>query len=110
MKNFVQPGDVLTMTATAAVGSGDGVQIGSVFGVALTDAAIGEDVALSVVGVFELPKTAADDIAVGEKVYWDAGTAEVTDSDAAGDLIGVAVAVAAAGATTATVRLNGAFL
>jgi len=56
MKNFVQPGDNLDVVAPATVSSGDGVLVGSIFGVAFEDKASGETVALGVEGVYELPK------------------------------------------------------
>ena len=43
-KNFIQDGRLLTVTAPAAVSSGDMVKVGSVFGVAQNDAANGVDV------------------------------------------------------------------
>jgi len=40
MKNFVQPGKTITLTAPYAVTSGDGLLVGSVFGVAAGTAAL----------------------------------------------------------------------
>ena len=34
MKNYVQPGNTITLTAPYAVVSGDGLLVGSIFGVA----------------------------------------------------------------------------
>jgi predicted RecA/RadA family phage recombinase len=107
MKNYIQPGEAITIPAPAAVVSGAGVTVGSLFGVANADAANGEPVVLSTVGVFELPKVAADAIAVGEPIYFDAG--EASNDDSAGIKVGVALAAAGAGVTTVTVRLNGSF-
>ena len=39
MKNFVQPGSTITLTAPYAVASGDGLLVGAIFGVAAGDAA-----------------------------------------------------------------------
>jgi len=58
MKNFVQPGDNITLNAPADVLSGAGVIIGSIFGVANGDVLSGAPVVLSTVGVFDLPRTA----------------------------------------------------
>lgn len=67
MKNFVQRGDTITVAAPATLSSGDGVLIGSLFGVATTDAASGADVALVTTGVIALPKeSTTDTFAVGD--------------------------------------------
>ena len=44
MKNFIQSGRTLTVSAPADIKSGDLVVVGSLFGVAYCDAAIGADV------------------------------------------------------------------
>ena len=44
MKNFVQPSNTITLTAPYAVASGDGLLVGSIFGVAAGAAALGESV------------------------------------------------------------------
>ena len=109
MKNFVAVGNILTLPAPAALTSGRGVLIGSIFGVAQTDAANGEDVAILVTGVFELPKAASQAWTVGAKVYWDAANARCTTVASGNTLIGVAVLAVGSGAgeTTGRVRLNG---
>jgi len=109
MKNFVQQGDAITVPAPAAVLSGAGVLVGALFGVANGDAESGAAVVLSTTGVFELPKTTADALSVGEAVYWDNAAKKVTETATDNTKIGVAVAAAGTGATTAKVRLNGAF-
>jgi predicted RecA/RadA family phage recombinase len=50
-RNFVQQGDVIAVTATAAVKSGDGYLCGSLFGVAAVDAASAMALSLQVEGV-----------------------------------------------------------
>lgn len=107
MRNHVQPGNTLTLPAPADVSSGDGVLIGSIFGVANGDAESGDPVDIDVVGVFDLPKTSALAIAIGEKVYWD-NTAKVVVKTASGNtLIGAAVTAAANPSASVNVRLNG---
>lgn len=54
MKNAVQSGMVITHTATAAIASGDIVELGTLYGVAATKAAIGEQVELALVGVYKV--------------------------------------------------------
>lgn len=108
MKNFVQMGDTITATAPAAVASGAGVLVGSLFGVASAAAESGADVELKTTGVFEMPKTSALAISVGDLIYWD-NSAKVVNKTNTNKLIGVAVSAAANPSDTVLVRLNGAF-
>lgn len=109
MKNYVQKGENLTLLAPYAVASGDGALIGSIFGVAAGDAAIGAEVDIVTEGVFVLPKVSLDAMAVGTPVYWD-NTAKLVTITATGNTkIGVSVATAVNPSGTTSVRLNGAF-
>lgn len=109
MKNYVQTGDNLTLTAPYAVDSGDGALVGSIFGVCASDAESGDEVDIVTVGVFELPKTSALAIAIGDKLYWD-DTAKVVNKTSSGNtLVGVAVTAAVNPSATVNVRLNGSF-
>lgn len=108
MKNYIQKGEVLTLVAPAAVSSGDGLLVGSVFAVALSDAESGADVEAQVCGVFELPK-ASGAVTQGAKLYWDNTAKDVTTTSTSNTLIGVAVEAAASGDATVIVRLNGSF-
>ncbi|MFN3844508.1 MAG: DUF2190 family protein [Paracoccaceae bacterium] len=108
MKNFIAAGSALTLTAPAAVASGAVVQVGAIVGVANGSAAAGQDVVLSVAGVFDLPK-AAEVITTGAVVYWD-NTAKVVTVEATGNTkIGVAVEAVGSTAALLRVRLNGSF-
>jgi predicted RecA/RadA family phage recombinase len=106
MKNFVQPGDVISVPAPANVSAGGGVVVGSLFGVAVATALSGQPVEIAVTGVFDLPKTAAQAWTVGQLLYWS-GTA-VTSVASTNRLIGVAAAPALSADTVGRVRLNGA--
>ena len=55
MKNFVHSAENITVTAAAAASSGGGVLVGSLFGIASGDAAIGENLVLATRGVFTMP-------------------------------------------------------
>lgn len=107
MKNFVQAGMRIAITAAADITSGDGVLTGALFGVAFGDAASGEVVTIERVGVFELPKLGTDVIAVGDKVYWDDTEKHLTVTATGNTLVGCAVQAAAASTTTAIVLLPG---
>lgn len=111
MKNFVQPGNTITLTAPYAVASGDGLLVGSIFGVAAGDAASGDPVEAALVGVFDLTKIGSEAWAVGAKVYWDDVNKRCTTVATGNTLIGVAVEAVAGGAgdTIGRVRLNAAF-
>ena len=109
MKNFVQDGHVVTVTApTGGVLSGGGVLVGALFGVAAYTAAEGDDVKVVTVGVFDLPK-AAGVIAAGAAVYWDDAAKKATGTAAVNPLIGVATKAAASDGAIVRVRLNATF-
>lgn len=109
MKNYVQKGENLTLAAPYAVTSGVGVKTGLIFGVAAGDAESGAAVDLVTVGVFDMPKVAANVFTEGSVVYWD-DTAKVVTSTASGNTkIGVAVTAAANPSASVNVRLNGTF-
>lgn len=111
MKNFVQPGNTLTLTAPYAVSSGDGLLVGSIFGVAAGTAALGEAVEAALTGVYDLKKVASQAWAAGDKVYWDNTAKEATKTTTSNTLIGVAVVAVAGGAgdVVGRVRLNASF-
>jgi predicted RecA/RadA family phage recombinase len=106
MKNYVAAGNVLAVTAPSALVSGQGVLIGSIFGIASGDAANGAEVLLAVDGIFDMAKTAAQAWTAGQLIYWS-GTA-ATNVVATNKLIGVAVRAELAAATVGRVRLNAA--
>lgn len=71
MKTFIQNGNVITVTApTGGVASGDGVIIGSLFGVAAFTAAEDQAVEIATCGVYVLPKNLTAVIAQGARVAW----------------------------------------
>jgi predicted RecA/RadA family phage recombinase len=111
MKNYFQPGKTLTLTAPYAVTSGDGLLVGSIFGVAAGDAASGATIEAALTGVFDLTKIGSQAWTVGAKVYWDDTNKRCTTVATDNTLIGVAVEAVAGGAgdTIGRVRLNGSF-
>lgn len=108
MKNFIQNCDMITVTApVGGDASGQGVIVGSLFGVAATTAADGADVEIATTGVFDLPKAPATVIAQGARVAWDDTAKQVALPGVGLYLIGVAVEAAGNGITTVRVRLDG---
>jgi predicted RecA/RadA family phage recombinase len=112
MKNYVQKGETLTLTAPYAVSSGAGALVGSIFGVAATDVASGGEGEFQVAGVFDLVREtgAGTGFSQGTLIYWDDTNKRITKTATGNKLIGVAVRAAADGDATGRVRLNGAFL
>jgi predicted RecA/RadA family phage recombinase len=110
MKNFVQKGETVTLTAPANVNSGDVVIVGSIIGVASISASSGSDVEVVTRGIFDLPKLTPLAIAQGTKVYWDATAKNVTNISTGNSLLGAATIAALSAATIARVRLNGVTL
>jgi predicted RecA/RadA family phage recombinase len=109
MRNHVKPGVMVTLIAGAGgIQSGQLVFAGSIFGVAATTAAEGEEVEIHTGDVWELPKTAAEAWAVGDKIY--ATSAGICTKTATGNtLVGSAAFAAANPSGTGKVRLNASF-
>ena len=114
MKNFLQQGDAIAVPAPADVKSGDLVVVGSLFGVAATDADNGADVVLNTSGVYTLNKKSAQAWTVGAAIYWDSENGEATTAADDGGTptptafvqIGHALATAANPSATGLVRLS----
>lgn len=107
MKNFVQRGDVLPLTAPAAVKAGDVVIVGAFAGIAANDAALGEEVECDLVGVFSLAKKTGEAFTQGTAVYWDATAVRATATETGNTRLGTAARTADADALRADVRLVG---
>lgn len=107
MKNFIQPGDSLELTAPYDVASGAGVLVGKIFGVAGGDAVSGDAVRVKCNGVFEMAKTSAQAWTQGADIYWDNTNKVCTTAASGNTLVGKATAVAANPSDTGLVKLNG---
>lgn len=106
MKNFVQEGVTLTLTAPAAVSSGDGVLVGVIFGVANHDAESGADVEVTTKGVYTLTKVTGTAFTQGAALYWDNGNSRLTTTASGNTLVGAAAVAAGSSDTTCQCRLN----
>jgi predicted RecA/RadA family phage recombinase len=105
-KNYIQPGEVLDVTLAAIITSGSGLLVGVRLGVALTDGAIGDTIAVQVKGVFNLPKLSTDVVAQGAALYWDNTNKRLTTTSTSNTLAGYAAAAAGNGVTTVNIALN----
>jgi predicted RecA/RadA family phage recombinase len=111
MRNLVQKGEIVTLTASRAVTAGQGMLQGVTFGVALNDVANGATGEFAVTGVVTLPKVGAQAQNEGVAVFWDNTNFNVTTTASGNTRIGVVANVGGrlAAATTVDVRLNGSF-
>jgi predicted RecA/RadA family phage recombinase len=109
MKNYIQEGENITLTAPYARLSGEGALVGALFGVAMTDVDNGAEGVFATEGVFTLTKAtgASTGGAQGAKAYWIAADKKVTAASSGNTLIGAFAATCADGDATAAVRLNG---
>ena len=106
MATFVQRGEAIDYTPTAAVAAGAVVVMGTVgVGVVPVALAANERGSLFVDGVVRHPKTANQAINAYAKVYWDAAGGLFTGTASTNVLVGYAVATAAAGDATVDVQL-----
>lgn len=110
MADYVQKGHVIDYTAGgSAVAAGGVVVIGSLVGVAPRPIAANSLGAVAIEGVHALPKavTGTDaSMTAGQLVYWYATSGVAVVSHATGVKAGYAVAAAATGATTVSVKLE----
>ncbi len=92
MKNFVQPGDTVTLVApSGGVVSGLGYLIGVLFFVAVTTEAAGDPVEGLIEGVVDLAADTGLVIDEGDRVFWDAGNDWVDKTLTAQQCVGVCV-------------------
>jgi predicted RecA/RadA family phage recombinase len=93
MKNVVQMGLILTLTASRAVLAGEGMLRGNTFGVALNDTANATPGEFALEGVFTLPKVGSQVQGEGATVYWDNTNFNVTTTASGNTKIGVVATV-----------------
>lgn len=108
MRNYVQAGETITVTAPGTTKSGDLVVVGTLAGVAVTDAASGQAVEIKTTGVFDIAKTSAQAWTVGAAIFATAAGVATTEpgTSPANTPIGAAVAAAANPSAIGRVRLS----
>ena len=103
-KNYVQDGNTVRFTATAAMKSGDVAMVENLAVVAESDVAQnGVGVGLTT-GVFTVKAKAADDIKQGAVVYWSADGATITAGS--NKRLGVAWRASGTSVETVDVKIN----
>ena len=105
MKNFVEDGKVIQHTLSAAVKSGDVVVIGKMVGVAVTDGADGDTIAVALDGVYSLPKVTGA-LAKGAAAYVVASDVTITGTATSNTFAGYVWKAAASADATVEVKLS----
>jgi len=107
MKNFVQKGDVITMTPTAGnLTAGQGLLVGALFGVATSDVAQNTPGEFITEGVVDIAKTSALEITAGSRVFWVPGSSAVNTTSASQVCVGIALATAPNPSPTVRIKLG----
>jgi len=86
----IYDGNVKLMVALVVTAVRDVVVFAGSIGIAQTAGAIGDEISVDVVGVYEFPVLNADAVAEGDLLYWDAGASIATVVSTANTLIGTA--------------------
>jgi len=107
MKNKVQNGGAITVIAPYAVFSGQGVQVGGLFGVAACDAVQGSAVEIERMGVYDITALQTDTGNPGAKIYWDNTARRLTTTATNNTVVGCLTAAKTASDTAARVLLDG---
>jgi len=103
MKNYIQEGDCIEITASGAITSGQIVEVGALAGVSAGTYASGDVAVINLCGVYEVPKTAGA-VTLGAKLYSNAsGSATTTASTNV--FLGYAFSAQESGDATVKVRL-----
>ncbi len=109
MKNFVQPGRTVDLTApSGGVVSGQGYKIGAIICIAGNTVAQGLPFPAAVEGVFDHAAEGAGSgqaFAEGDAVYWDDTNHRFTKTSSSNTLAGYAVAAKATAATSVRLKL-----
>ena len=110
MKNYVQEGRYVEVAMPYARKSGEGVLVGSLFGVCVVDSALNESINIDTEGVYDLTSVtgASTDAAVGAIAFWDnaSGARRVTPVSTNNTRIGVFMAAKLTTDAVARVRLD----
>lgn len=84
MKNYIQDGQIIDLTAAEELSSGELVQIGDRVGAAAVDIANGSEGSVRLSGVINAAKTTSQSWTVGQKLYMNTSTKALTNVATAG--------------------------
>jgi predicted RecA/RadA family phage recombinase len=103
--NYVGKGDSVQYTAGANLTSGQPVLMGDVLGICLTAIASGAVGSVALQGVYTVAKNSAEAWAIGDILFWDAGSSVLTKTASTHKPVGHAFAVAANPSSTGQIKL-----
>lgn len=106
MAEYVNRGETVEYTATAAVKRGDVINIGGCFGVAFTDIAADAVGIVNITGRYTVHAATGTAISAGAALFWDASNKCVTTTSTSNTRIGVAANSMASGGASVDVILN----
>lgn len=104
MKNYIGPGNAVTVVMPYAVNAGSGVLKGAIFGVAQNTYASGATGVLALGGVFtQLVKASGTGEAwsVGDRLYWNDSNKNLTKNSTGNYCVGYALEAVGTAVTTA---------
>lgn len=107
MKNYLEAGNTVVVTAPYDVAAGEFVVVGNLYGVAVAAALSGAPVVLNRGGVYELPKTTGTAWTQGQKLFWDTGTKKFTHDPSKKPVSSIAFAAALDADTVGQILLAG---
>lgn len=104
MKNYVQKGRVVAVAMPYDRLAGQGVLVGSIFGVCANDALSGVSSSVQVRGVFDVTKDTST-FSQGDKVYWDDSAKKCSSTSTSNVVVGYATQAQLTGDATVRVSL-----
>jgi predicted RecA/RadA family phage recombinase len=110
MKNYVQPGDVISAVAPYQRNAGEASILGgSLFGVAVDTVASGSTGVFALNGVYDITKNtgAGESYTLGQRLFWDNTNKRITSTSTSNVAVGLCVVAAATGDATARIKLAG---
>jgi predicted RecA/RadA family phage recombinase len=106
MKNFIESGDQPTLAMPYDRTSGQGVKVGTLFGVVTIDALSGVSAPVRMTGVFDITKLSTDVVTAGQALYWDDTNKRLTTTSTSNLFVGHATAAASGSVSIVRCRLS----
>ncbi|MGE0715643.1 MAG: DUF2190 family protein [Alphaproteobacteria bacterium] len=105
-KNYVQPGDVVTLTAPRTITPGKVVKVGQIIGVAVNGGTSGQACQVALGGVWTIDKATGVPFAQGAAIQWDDSAHAAKAATTGNTYLGVAIVAATSAQTSVTALLN----